>query len=63
MTRNAWVEIYNVCKDRKERFNYLLPTLDFCILKIGLKMISLALIDDALNIAFRLNNRLILSHA
>jgi hypothetical protein len=63
VTRNCWVDIYNHCKQRAETFSYLLPTLDFCILKVGLKMLSLGLIDDALHIAFRLNNRQILSHA
>lgn len=57
------MDIYNHCKQRADTFSYLLPTLDFCILKVGMKMLSLGLIDDALHIAFRLNNRQILSHA
>ena len=34
-----------------------MPTVEFCILRVGLKMLSLNLIDDCLHLAFRLQNK------
>ena len=55
--KTTWVKLYNLCRERGESFSYLLPTVDFCIVKLGLKMISLGLIDDALYLGFNLNQK------
>ena len=56
VSKSTWVNLYNHCRKRKTSYDYLLPTVEFCIVKIGYKMLSLGLVDDALFIAFKLNN-------
>lgn len=51
------------CKAREQVFSYLIQTVQFCIIKIGMKMLSLGLADDALHIAFKLNNQRLISMA
>lgn len=51
------------CKLREEAFSYLIPTVQFCIIKVGMKMLSIGLVDDALHIAFRLNNQRLITLA
>jgi esterase/lipase len=63
VSRQSWVEIVEHCKAREENYGYVLPTVQFCVVKIGMKMLSIGLIDDALHIAFRLNNQRLISAA
>jgi hypothetical protein len=53
VAKTVWCEIYLHC----QKDGYLLPTVEFCITRVGLKMLSLNLIDDCLHLAFRLKNK------
>ena len=57
MPKQIWVKIFSHCKLNGDSYSYLLPTVEFCYLRIGFKMLSLGLIDDALHLAFSLNNK------
>lgn len=63
VSKSTWVDIVTHCKSRGETYSYLLPTVEFCIVKIGFKLLSMGLMDEALHIAFRLNNKQILARA
>ena len=53
VTKETFVELYGLCKTKSEAFNTLVPTVEFNLLRLGLKYLSLEMIDEAIYVAFK----------
>jgi len=59
--KETWIELLNHCKAKGDQFSYFLHTVEFCVLRVGLKYISLDMLDEALHLAFRINSQPLLA--